>query len=122
VELVGACVPAVLGLHLRLDRDQIDQQFDGLTFGGPRNSPQFAGLFIDEVTDARDFMDFFDGSIASSGSGVLNFRVFGLDSGEDVLLVQRPDEFSSVVSFPGALPLLASGLLALGWMSRRRKA
>lgn len=95
---------------------------DGLSFGNPRNSPQFASLFIDELTDARDFMDFFNGSIANGDSGVLSFKVFGLVSGEDFLLVQRPNEFSSVIPVPGALPLLASGLLAFGWMSRRRKA
>jgi hypothetical protein len=80
-------------------------------------------VLADELTDRRDFLDFFNGLLATGG--VDNVMTFGLTNGSSdsiFLLAQRPNEFSSVIPVPAALPLLASGLLAFGLFSRRRKA
>lgn len=88
----------------------------------PRTSSVFASVLADELTDVRDFLDFFNGILADGGAD--NFMSFGLtnDSSDSTfLLAQRPNEFSTVIPVPAALPLLVSGLLAMAFVSRRRR-
>lgn len=89
----------------------------------PRTSSAFASVFADELTDVRDFLDFFNGVLAIGGvDNVMTFGVTNASSDNIFLLAQRPNEFSTVIPVPGALPLLASGLLAFGLFSRRRRS
>lgn len=98
---------------------------DGLSFdqGGsiPRTSSFFASQFADEL-GGRDYLDFSNGTWAANAVGVISFGLDSLGSGGDFLLFQRPNELTSVIPVPAALPLLLSGLGLFGWLSRRRKA
>ena len=98
---------------------------DGLSFnqggGSPRTSLAFSDLLVDELTDARDFLDFFNGSV--SGLGGLDTITFGLiDTGpnQPFLLVQRPNEKSVETPEPISATILGMGLLGLGFARRRR--
>ncbi|MBC7778499.1 MAG: hypothetical protein H7125_00200 [Proteobacteria bacterium] len=88
--------------------------------GLPRTSTRFPNLIVDEVTDQRDFLDFFGANFTSGTTD--NFMTFGLlddGSNQPFLLFQRPNEFSRVIPVPAALPLLLSGLGLFGWLARR---
>jgi hypothetical protein len=99
---------------------------DGLSFAQafniPRTSTAFQSCLADELTDQRDFLDFYGGYVA--GDGGTNVLSYGLrDNGgfnQPFLVAQRPNE-SSVpeVPEPSTLLLLGGGLLA-AWGSRRR--
>ncbi|MCX6831958.1 MAG: PEP-CTERM sorting domain-containing protein [candidate division Zixibacteria bacterium] len=99
---------------------------DGLSFAQgfaiPKTSIYFRQVQVDEISHARDFIEFYDGTV--SGTGVLEWQEFGLtnsggSANEPFLLAQRPNEHS-VVPEPGTLMLLGSGLLGFG-IARRRK-
>jgi hypothetical protein len=96
---------------------------DGLSFdqggGIPRSSSFFATQFADEL-GGRDYLDFSNGIWANNGVGVMTFGLDSLSSGGDFLLFQRPNELTSVVPVPAALPLLLSGLGIFGYLARRR--
>jgi len=91
----------------------------GLTFSDPRSASNFPNVFIDESTDARDFVDFFGGTLANGASGTVTYNLFGLSNAGDFILQQRPNA-SSVVSEPAALGVLGLALLALARGRRRR--
>ncbi len=100
---------------------------DGLSFaqgsGLPRTSTAFSSLLVDELTDARDFLDFYNGSV--SGAGGTDLVTFGirdnLANNQPFLLAQRPNESSIPdVPEPTTLLLLGGGLMA-GAAARRRR-
>lgn len=100
---------------------------DGLSFAQgtsrPRFSYEFSKVFADELSDQRDFLDFYDGTVPTGQQAWLQFSLVNT-SAENLsfLLVQRPNAFSAtVVPVPAALPLLASGLAIFGLIARRRK-
>jgi len=93
--------------------------FDGLTFGDPRSSSAFASILIDELTNARDFNDYFNGSVASGGAFTINHFLFPLVNHGDFLLFIRPNT-SSVVPEPSTYAMIGAGIGALLIARRRR--
>ena len=101
---------------------------DGLSFaqgaGIPRTSVAFSGLMVDELTDARDFLDFYNGTVL--GTGGIDLISYGLNdnqpqNNQPFLLAQRPNEQAVPdIPEPATLLLLGGGLLA-GAASRRRR-
>jgi hypothetical protein len=101
---------------------------DGLSFnqGGsiPRTSTIFSTVVADELSDARDFLDFENGLWGIGVNGDIRFGLTDNTGGgnQPFLLFQRPNERSiGVIPVPAALPLLASGLAIFGFIARRRK-
>ncbi len=101
---------------------------DGLSFaqgsGLPRTSTIFSSLIADEGTDVRDFLDYFNGTLASGASGSLTFGLRDSTPGENqpFLLAQRPnvDSRGGGVPEPGSYALLGTGLLLMGLVGKRR--
>ena len=103
--------------------------FDGLSFaqgsGLPRTSTAFASVFEDEFTDARDFLDFFNGTVLDGESFTV---IYGLRDNSGVnqpfLLVQRPNVTSrpeTTVPEPATMFLVGGGLAALVRRRLKRK-
>jgi hypothetical protein len=101
---------------------------DGLSFaqgfGIPRNSDVFANVLADELSDNRDFLDFFGGVLLAGGVGTLNFglidQAVGGSINQPFLLFQRPN--ASSVPEPMSLMLVGVALAAAGMARRRRSA
>jgi hypothetical protein len=53
-------------------------------------------------------------------NGEITFGLRDNGSNQPFLLFQRPNEFTSVVPVPAALPLLLSGMGIFGFLARRR--
>jgi hypothetical protein len=97
---------------------------DGLSFaqssGLPRTSSIFTSLAVDELA-GRDYLDFSGGIWADGVTGTITFGLRDNEANnQPFLLFQRPNEFTSVVPVPAALPLLLSGLGIFGFLARRR--
>ena len=99
---------------------------DGLSFdqGGsiPRTSSGFPSVNADEMSDARDFLDFFGGAGVANG-GVFNVQ-FGLVDGgsnQPFLLSQRVNVRSvNAVPEPGTWMMMLAGFGIVGGAMRRR--
>ena len=101
---------------------------DGLSFaqgsGLPRTSVVFPNLTVDEVSDVRDFLDFFGASLADGGTDTISYglRDFFPSDNEPFLLSERPNARSvAVVPEPSTYALFALGLGILGFSHRRIK-
>ena len=100
---------------------------DGLSFaqgsGLARTSSVFASLTVDELSDVRDFLDFFNGSQANGETDT--FTTFGLrdnSSNQPFLLALRPNARSvPVIPEPETYALMLAGLGVVGFMARRNK-
>jgi hypothetical protein len=97
---------------------------DGLTFdqGGstPRSSSVFASLIADEVTNVRDFLDFYNGVLLSGGTGTVTYGLDDNGSNQPFLLFQRPNAFSDVPE-PSTYAMMGLGVVALGVLRRKRR-
>lgn len=101
---------------------------DGLSFaqgsGLPRTSSVWSSVLADELSDARDFLDFFDGTLTVGSTD--DFMTFGLRENfgtqQPFLLVQRPNAFSRQVPEPAAALIFGLGLAGLGFARRKRAA
>ncbi len=89
-----------------------------------RESDTFDTVLADEVTDVRDFLDFFGGSVLN---GAVDTITYGLrdnngspGDNQPFLLAQRPNESSVQTPEPISAALLGMGLLGLGYARRRR--
>jgi hypothetical protein len=102
---------------------QPSDDFDGLSFaqgsGLPRTSTIFGSLAVDELA-GRDYLDFSGGLWGTGVNGEITFGLRDNGSNQPFLLFQRPNEFTSVVPVPAALPLLLSGMGIFGFLARRR--
>lgn len=99
---------------------------DGLSFdqfgAQPRTSTVFANTLVDEDTDVRDFIDFFNGPLANGATD--NLMTYGLidrNGNQPFLLSQRPNAFSRVPE-AGVVLIMGTGfagIAALLWRRRR---
>lgn len=96
---------------------------DGLSFAQgsnlPRTSTIFGSLAVDELA-GRDYLDFFGGPWGHGVNGSITFGLRDTGNNTGFLLFQRPNERTSVVPVPAALPLLLSGLGIFGYLARRK--
>jgi hypothetical protein len=103
--------------------------FDGLSFaqgsGLPRTSTAFASVFADELTDARDFLDFFNGTVTDGSSFTMTYGLRdNTGANQPFLLVQRPNVSSrpeTPIPEPATMLLVGGGLAAIARRRMKRK-
>lgn len=96
---------------------------DGLSFAQglsvSRSSTVFSSVLADEVTNSRDFLDYYDGLLADGADGALTFGLRHIAGEEAFLLVQRPNvESTSVPDTASTSGLLGLGLAGLAFVRR----
>lgn len=103
--------------------------FDGLSFaqgspGFPRTSSAFSTVFSDELTDARDFIDFSNGSVATGGIFDVTFGLRdNAAANQPFLLFQRPNASSrGEIPEPATCLMWGLGALGLGMARLRRRS
>jgi hypothetical protein len=93
--------------------------FDGLSFaqgsGISRTSTTWSTVTADELTDARDFLDFSNGTLANGSSDTMQFGLRdNSGANQPFLLIQRPNASSTSVPDAGStFALLGLSLLGL---------
>ncbi len=96
---------------------------DGLSFaqgsGIPRTSDTWSSLLVDELSHARDFLDFYNGVLGIGNTAMLTYGLRDNNSNQPFLLSQRPNKFSTPE--PATLLLLGSGLIGVGFARKRFK-
>jgi MYXO-CTERM domain-containing protein len=99
--------------------------FDGLSFAQgspiPRTSNVFLSVEADELTDARDFLDFFNGTLANGATGMITFGLRDNGENQPFLLAQRPNVASTPTPEPTSVTLLGLALLGLAGIRARRR-
>ena len=98
---------------------------DGLSFnqggGSTRSSSAFSQNAADEFTDARDFLDFFNGSVANGTTFTVTYGIIDTGNNEPFLLAQRANVRSvGAVPEPATWGMMLVGFGGIGAAMRRR--
>ena len=98
---------------------------DGLSFnqggGSTRSSSAFSQNAADEFTDVRDFLDFFNGSVANGNSFTVTYGIIDNSGNQPFLLAQRAN-VRSIGAVPEASTwaMMLAGFGGIGAAMRRR--
>lgn len=97
---------------------------DGLSFAQgtpiPRTSITFSSMIADEISDARDFLDFYNGLLPSGAIDTVSFGLRDNSMNQPFLIMQRPNAQSrKVPDAGGTAMLLGFGLAGLAAIRRR---